>query len=165
MPWLRTTGVNTNGAAVKVMSFWRIGKKVRLGTSGEIKVASQEYPKSPSVKTHEIRSDPMSANPVCPSPSARGAQEDLAASLVHHDGVVAREADALKAGHVSAYIFIIIVVIIIIIIITITLIIVTVVIMNINNILFITTIKKKRTINNIKRIKHVTITTTVITMY
>ena len=162
MPWLRTTGVNTNGAAVKVMSFWRIGKKVRLGTSGEIKVASQEYPKSPSVKTHEIRSDPMSANPVCPSPSARGAQEDLAASLVHHDGVVAREADALKAGHVSAYIFIIIVVIIII---TITLIIVTVVIMNINNILFITTIKKKRTINNIKRIKHVTITTTVITMY
>ena len=37
-PWLRTNGVNTNGAAAKVMDFDRLGKKVRPGTFGEIKV-------------------------------------------------------------------------------------------------------------------------------
>ena len=36
--WLRTIGVNTNGAAAKVMNFDRLGKKVRPGTFGKIKV-------------------------------------------------------------------------------------------------------------------------------
>ena len=37
---LRTDGVNTNGAAAKVMSFDRLGrKKVCPGTFGKIKVA------------------------------------------------------------------------------------------------------------------------------
>ena len=38
LPWLRTNGVNTNGAAAKVMTFDRLGKKVRPVTFGEIKV-------------------------------------------------------------------------------------------------------------------------------
>ena len=29
--WLRTNGVNTHGAAAKVMNFVRLGKKVRTG--------------------------------------------------------------------------------------------------------------------------------------
>ena len=36
--WLRTNGVKTNGAAAKVMIFDRLGKKVRPGTFGKIKV-------------------------------------------------------------------------------------------------------------------------------
>ena len=36
--WLRTNGVNTNGTAAKVMIFGGLGKKVRPGTSGNIKV-------------------------------------------------------------------------------------------------------------------------------
>ena len=36
--WLQTNGVNTNGAAAKVMSFDRLEKKVRPGTFGKIKV-------------------------------------------------------------------------------------------------------------------------------
>ena len=36
--WLWTNGVNTNGAAAKAMGFDRLGKKVRPGTFGEIKV-------------------------------------------------------------------------------------------------------------------------------
>ena len=35
--WLRTNGVDTTGAAAKVMSFDRLGKKVRLATLGKIK--------------------------------------------------------------------------------------------------------------------------------
>ena len=35
--WLRTNGVNTNGAAAKVINFDRLGKKVRPGTFGNIK--------------------------------------------------------------------------------------------------------------------------------
>ena len=38
MSWLRTNGVNTNGAAAKGMSFNRLGKKVRPGTFGKIQV-------------------------------------------------------------------------------------------------------------------------------
>ena len=38
VPGLRTNGVNTNGAAAKVMNFDRLGKKVRPGTFGKIKV-------------------------------------------------------------------------------------------------------------------------------
>ena len=37
-PRLRTNGVNTNGAAAKVMNLDRLGKKVRPGTFGNIKV-------------------------------------------------------------------------------------------------------------------------------
>ena len=36
--WLRTNGVNTNGAAAKVMNFDRLGKKVRPGTFGKIQI-------------------------------------------------------------------------------------------------------------------------------
>ena len=36
--WLRTNGVNTNVAAATVMNFDRLGKKIRPGTLGEIKV-------------------------------------------------------------------------------------------------------------------------------
>ena len=36
--WLRTNGVSTNGAAAKVMTFDRLGKRVRPGTCWEIKV-------------------------------------------------------------------------------------------------------------------------------
>ena len=42
VPWLRTNGVNTNGAAAKVMTFDSLGKKVRPGTLGNIKVGYQE---------------------------------------------------------------------------------------------------------------------------
>ena len=34
--WLRTNGVNTNGAAAKVMYFDGLGKKVRPATFGKI---------------------------------------------------------------------------------------------------------------------------------
>ena len=36
--WLRTNGVNTNGAAAKAMDFDGLGNKVRSGTFGKIKV-------------------------------------------------------------------------------------------------------------------------------
>ena len=36
--WLQTNGVNTRGAAAKVTSIDRLGKKVRPGTFGKIKV-------------------------------------------------------------------------------------------------------------------------------
>ena len=45
--WLRTNGVNTNGAAANVMNFDGLEKKVRPGTFREIKVGEREYPKSP----------------------------------------------------------------------------------------------------------------------
>ena len=48
--WLRTNGVNTNGAAAKVINLDRLAKRVRPGTFGKIKVGQREYPKSPSVK-------------------------------------------------------------------------------------------------------------------
>ena len=38
MRWLRTNGVNTNGATAEVMHFVRLGKKVRPGTFGKTKV-------------------------------------------------------------------------------------------------------------------------------
>ena len=68
---MRTNGVNTvntNGAAAKVMNFDRLRKKVRPGTFGKIKVGQREHPKSPSVEKHEIRSDPISADPIRPLP-------------------------------------------------------------------------------------------------
>ena len=36
--WLRTHGINMNGAAAKVCVFVRLGKKVRPGTFGSITV-------------------------------------------------------------------------------------------------------------------------------
>ena len=36
--WLRTNGVNTNGAAAEVIDSDRLGKKVRPGTLGKIKL-------------------------------------------------------------------------------------------------------------------------------
>ena len=38
LDWLRTNGVNTNGAAAKTNIFDRLGKKVHPGTFGNIKV-------------------------------------------------------------------------------------------------------------------------------
>ena len=66
---LRTKGVSTKGAAAKVMKFDSLGKKVRPGTFGDIKICSREYPKSPSVKKHGICSDPINADPICPFPN------------------------------------------------------------------------------------------------
>ena len=37
-PWLRTSGVSTNGAAATAVIFDRLGKKVRPGTFGNVKV-------------------------------------------------------------------------------------------------------------------------------
>ena len=69
--------VNTNGAAAKVINFDRLGKKVRPGIFGKITGGSREYPKSPSVKKHENRSDPISADPSCPlsEPGVVGCQD------------------------------------------------------------------------------------------
>ena len=50
------------------MIFGRLGKQVRLGTFGKIKVGG-ECPKSSSVNKHEHCSDPISANPICPFPN------------------------------------------------------------------------------------------------
>ena len=52
----------------KVMNFDGLGEKVRPGTSGKIKVGERDYPKSPSGKKHEICSDSISADPICPFP-------------------------------------------------------------------------------------------------
>ena len=43
--WLRTNGVNANGAAAKVMNFDRLKKKVRPSTFGKIKVGLTGVPK------------------------------------------------------------------------------------------------------------------------
>ena len=48
---ISSAGDNTGGSAAKVINFDRLGKKVRPGTLGEIKVGQREHPKSPSVKT------------------------------------------------------------------------------------------------------------------
>ena len=67
--WLRTNGVNANGAAAKVMNFDRLRKKVHPGTFGKIQVGQRECPKGPSVIKYEICSDPISADPICPFPN------------------------------------------------------------------------------------------------
>ena len=67
--WLRTNGVNTNGAAEEVMFFfYGFGKKARPGTFGKINVGSREYTKRPLCQKHELCSDPISADPSCPFP-------------------------------------------------------------------------------------------------
>ena len=62
--WLRTNGVNTKGAAAKVMSFDRLGETVRPGNF----TGYREYPTRPSVKKHKKCRDPISADPICPFP-------------------------------------------------------------------------------------------------
>ena len=59
--WLRTNGVNTNGAAANVINLARLGRKVRPGTFEKIEVGERGYPESPSVKKNEICSYPISA--------------------------------------------------------------------------------------------------------
>ena len=57
----------------KVMNFDRLGKRVRPGTFGEIKVGQREYPeypKSPSVKQKRKCRGPTSADPIRPFPRA-----------------------------------------------------------------------------------------------
>ena len=87
--WLRTNGVDTNGATAKVINFDRLGKKVRPGTFGEDKSRLTGVPKrSVYQKKHDICSDPISADPIrplselCPAPmpGARGVIPWLAAS-------------------------------------------------------------------------------------
>ena len=67
--WLRTNGVNTNGAAAKVMNFDRLGTKVLHGTFGKIKAIRLTGVPKKSVKRHKICSDPISADPSCTFPS------------------------------------------------------------------------------------------------
>ena len=51
VPWWRTNGVNTDGAAAKAMTFDRLGKKVRTPWHfREGKSRSTGVPKNPSVK-------------------------------------------------------------------------------------------------------------------
>ena len=64
----------------KSISFWQIGKKVRPGTFGNIKVGSREYPKRPSVKRHELRSDPSSAEPISADPVFRSMEASFVTS-------------------------------------------------------------------------------------
>ena len=60
------------------MIFDRSGKKVRPGTFGKYKSRLTGVSKKVPVKEHEIRSDPISADPICPLPSLAG----LAATLL-----------------------------------------------------------------------------------
>ena len=63
MPGLRTRGVNTNGVAEEVMYFDRWGKTVRK-VYRCLSILPDWYPKRPSVKKHEVCSDPISADPM-----------------------------------------------------------------------------------------------------
>ena len=69
--WLRTNGVNTNGAAAKKNNVDRLGEKyAHPGTFGKIKVYDNgSTPKNPPVRKHDIRTDPISADPICLFPS------------------------------------------------------------------------------------------------
>ena len=63
--------------------FDRLGKKVHPGTFGKTKVGEWVYPTSPSVKKHEICSDPISADPICPFPNpARNAARCMASATI-----------------------------------------------------------------------------------
>ena len=57
----RSPGLRTNGEQ-QIRTFDRLGKKVRPGTFLEDESRLTGVPKSPSVKTHEICSDPTTAN-------------------------------------------------------------------------------------------------------
>ena len=58
-------GVNTDGAAAEVMNLDRLEKRYALALLGRYKWVNGSTPKGPSVKKHEIRSDPVSADPIC----------------------------------------------------------------------------------------------------
>ena len=62
-PGLRTSGVSTSGAAAKVMNFDRLGKKVRPGTFGNIKLGQREYTKSPCNKNNSLAVTPLVPTP------------------------------------------------------------------------------------------------------
>ena len=66
MSWLRTNGVNANGAAAKVMNSDWLGKNVRHGTFGKIKVGERECPKSPSVENLKFAVTPLVLTPFVP---------------------------------------------------------------------------------------------------
>ena len=71
--WLRTTGVNTNGAAARVMNLtdWEKGTPWHYW---EDKNRLTGVPKRSLCQKHEICSDPVSADPICPFPNARRAR-------------------------------------------------------------------------------------------
>ena len=72
--WLRTNGVNTNGAAAKVMNFDRLGKKVRPGTFGKDKRSltgvSQKVPLPKNMKSQVT---PLVLTPFVPFPQNKTA--------------------------------------------------------------------------------------------
>ena len=63
---LRTNGVNTNGAAAKVINVDRLGNKVRPSTLGKTRVGFREYPKSLSVENTSIAVTQSILTPVVP---------------------------------------------------------------------------------------------------
>ena len=65
---MRPNGVNTNGAAAKVMNVFRQieEQQVGPGTLGKIKVGEREYPKSPSVKNINVAMTPLVLTPFVP---------------------------------------------------------------------------------------------------
>ena len=67
--WFRTNLVNTNGAAAKVMTFWLIGEEGTPWLLWEYKSRLTGVPKQPLCQKHEIRSDPISADPICLFPT------------------------------------------------------------------------------------------------
>ena len=58
MPWLRTNGVNTNGAAAKVMNFDKLWKKV-CEIDRFVQIGIQK-----SVDKCDVHSDTISADPI-----------------------------------------------------------------------------------------------------
>ena len=62
-------GVNTNGAAAKVMSFDRLGEKGTPWHLWEDKSRFMGVPKKSLCQKNEIRNDPMSADTICPFPT------------------------------------------------------------------------------------------------
>ena len=63
--WLRTNGVNTNGASAELI----IGEKGKPGTLGEIKSRLTGVPKNSLCQKHAICSGYISADPIYPFPS------------------------------------------------------------------------------------------------
>ena len=67
--WLRTNGVNTSGPAAKVINFVRLRKKVRPWHFWEDNSRLTGLPKKSLCQKPGVCSDPISADPICPSPS------------------------------------------------------------------------------------------------
>ena len=75
--WLRTNGVNTNGAAAKVITgFWPIEEKATPWHFWEYKSRLTGVPKKPLSNKYEICSHPISADPICLFPNARRSPPD-----------------------------------------------------------------------------------------